>query len=218
MFLRVHFGEKRCAVRRHAACGIAAGRGEAPGCEAAARHDSRSIPLSSSRPNWGGCRLLKNPLPKETEPGSNLAASQSFPARRRENKVKIFKIPGHVPGILTYDRASVRLWRARSPMQILLRSKPALIESVSKRLFRHAEVTPTGVAVLFLRMYFGKKRCAVRRHAACVSCVPSPGGCCAHAQRGLPQHAIFPTERHLFTHSLYSNWQSQGSASTCFGS
>ena len=84
-------------------------------------------------------RLSRNPLPNETEPGSNLAASQSFPARRRENKVINFKIPGHAPGILTYNRASVRLWRARSPMQILLRSKLALIESVSKRLFRHAE-------------------------------------------------------------------------------
>ena len=66
-------------------------------------------------------------------------ASQSFPAHRRENKVRIIKIPGHVPGILNFDRASVCLWHARSPMQILLRSKPALIESVSKSLFRHAE-------------------------------------------------------------------------------
>ena len=65
-------------------------------------------------------RLSKNPLLKETEPTSNLVASQSFPARRRENKVKIFKIPGHAPGILTYDRASVRLWHARSPMQVLI--------------------------------------------------------------------------------------------------
>ena len=78
-------------------------------------------------------------------------ASQSFPARRRENKVRIIKIPGHVPGILNYNRASVRQRRARSPMQILLRSKPALIESVSKRLFRHAEWLSHGVRQPFCR-------------------------------------------------------------------
>ena len=76
-------------------------------------------------------RLSENPLPEETEPGSNLVASQSFPAHRRENKVTIFKIPGHAPGISTYDRASVRLWRARSPMQVLIVS--SLLETKAYR-------------------------------------------------------------------------------------
>ena len=49
-------------------------------------------------------QAVENPLPNETEPIANLAASQSFPALRWENKVKIFKIPGHVPGILTYGQ------------------------------------------------------------------------------------------------------------------
>ena len=79
-------------------------------------------------------------------------ASQSFPAHRRENKVRIIKIPGHVPGILNFDRASVCLWHARSPMQILLRSKPALIESVSKRLFRHAAYYAQGSSCTGMRM------------------------------------------------------------------
>ena len=76
-------------------------------------------------------RLSIKPLPNETEPGSNLVASQSFPAHRRENKVTIFKIPGHAPGILTSNRASVRLWRARSPMQVLIVS--SLLETKACR-------------------------------------------------------------------------------------
>ena len=44
-----------------------------------------------SSPIVGEPRLSRNPLPNETEPGSNLAASQSFPARRRENKMKSSK-------------------------------------------------------------------------------------------------------------------------------
>ena len=97
----------------------------------------RNIPAST-----GYC-LSINSLPQETQPVSNLMASQSFPARRRENKIKIFKIPGHVPGILNYNRASVRRRRARRPMQIPLRAKPALRDSVAKRLFRHAQPLKT---------------------------------------------------------------------------
>ena len=76
-------------------------------------------------------RLSIKPLPNETESGSNLVASQSFPARKRDNKVTIFKIPGHAPGILTSNRASVRLWRARSPMQVLIVS--SLLETKACR-------------------------------------------------------------------------------------
>ena len=97
----------------------------------------RNIPAST-----GYC-LSINSLPQETQPVSNLMASQSFPARRRENKIKIFKIPGHVPGILNYNQASVRRRRARRPMQIPLRAKPALRDSVAKRLFRHAQPLKT---------------------------------------------------------------------------
>ena len=80
-------------------------------------------------------QAVENPLPNETEPIANLAASQSFPALRREIKVKIFKLPGHAPGILTYDRASVRLWRARSPMQVLIVSSLLETKACRKDLF-----------------------------------------------------------------------------------
>ena len=83
----------------------------------------KSFPEKSSaakRLFCGRLRLSKNPLPNETDPGSNLVASQSFPARRRENKIIILKISGHAPGILNHNRASVRLRRARSPMQVLI--------------------------------------------------------------------------------------------------
>ena len=88
----------------------------------------------------GALQVVDTPSAERLASTFGQRASQSFPARRRENKVRIIKIPGPVPGILNFNRASVRLWRARSPMQILLRSKPALIESVSKRLFRHAKI------------------------------------------------------------------------------
>ena len=98
---------------------------------------SQKISIKIANAGYGSYpafRLSRDPL-TEGESTFGKPASQSFPARRRENKVKIRKLQGHVPWILHDNRASVRLRRARSPMQILLRSKQALIESVAKRLF-----------------------------------------------------------------------------------
>ena len=53
-----------------------------------------------------------------------IAASQSFSARRRRNQVIICEQSGHAPDCSHRYRASVRLWRARSPMQISTRSTP----------------------------------------------------------------------------------------------
>ena len=86
-------------------------------------------------------------------------ASQSFPARRRENKVTIFKIPGHAPGILTSNRASVRLWRARSPMQVLIVS--SLLETIAcrKGFFDTLKADLTSRSACFSMTKWGSRSC-----------------------------------------------------------
>ena len=66
---------------------------------------------------------------------SGKSASQSFSALRRRNQVKICEKSGHVPGFSHFDRASVRLWRARSPMQFFPRSMPRVDRKRVKKTF-----------------------------------------------------------------------------------
>ena len=93
-----------------------------------AQVSEKTTVLSTSRPVFRATRVTQTV--DKPSAGKNVSicgqrASQSFPARRRENKMKYAKTKDMCLGFLHFYRASVRLWRARSPMQILFLFKPA---------------------------------------------------------------------------------------------
>ena len=69
-------------------------------------------------------------------------APQGFSARRRRNEVKICEKSGQAPDFSHFDRASVRPWRARSPMQIPSSiHAPRGLKACRKCFFRQAQAS-----------------------------------------------------------------------------
>ena len=63
------------------------------------------------------------------------AAKSLLDSGNYKSAMKIGEKAGHVPDFSHFNRASVRLWRARSPLQIPTRSTPRVDRKLVKKTF-----------------------------------------------------------------------------------